>query len=149
MKYVQNVVQGWIKTMIITICIIIILILGIVLWCRSFVTCDDMEEVSGFILILTGGLCTLGFVILIMVNVFCADVYVKDMKEDRADIEYRLEQIESGPDFYNGTIYKDIQEYNQKIERHREACKDPWVNWFYSKKVADLDYIVVDGKVIK
>lgn len=71
------------------------------------------------------------------------------MKKNRADIEYRLEQIESRSDLFNGTIYTDIQEYNQEIEAHREACKDPWVNWFYSKKVADLDYIVVDGKVIK
>lgn len=135
--------------MIITICLIIILILGIVLWCRSYVTCDDIEEGCGYMLTLIGGLGTLACVILIVVSVFCSNTYVKDMKEDRADIEYRLEQIELGPDFYNGTIYKDIQEYNQKIETHREARKDPWVNWFYSKKVADLDYIVVDGKVIK
>ena len=135
--------------MIITICMIIILILGIVLWRRSFITCDDIEEVSGFMLLLTGGVGTLVCVILIMVNVFCSNMYVKHMKEDRANIEYRLEQIEIGPDFYNGTIYKDIQEYNREIEMHREACKDPWVNWFYSRKVADLDYIVVDGKVIK
>ena len=100
-------------------------------------------------LTLLGGLGTFACIMVIAFNIWGADTYVKDMKEDRANIEYRLEQIELGSDFYNGTIYKDIQEYNQKIETHREARKDPWVNWFYSEKVANLDYIVVDGKVIK
>ena len=135
--------------MLITICSIITLILGIALWSRSITTFSDIEESSGFILALLGGVCTFACITVIVFNICGSDVYVKDMKKDRADIEYRLEQIESWPDLFNGTIYKDIQEYNQKIETHREACKDPWVNWFYSKKVADLDYIVVDGKVIK
>lgn len=149
MKCVRSVVQGWIKTMIITICSIIVLILGIILWRRSFVTYNDIEENSGFVLMLFGGIGVFTCIIIAILDICCVDAQVKDMKEDRANIEYRLEQIEIGPDFYNGVIYKDIQEYNQKIETNRKACKDPWVNWFFSTKIADLDYIVVDGKVIK
>lgn len=63
--------------MLITICFIIILIVGILLWCQSFVTYDNTEEISGFRLLLTGGVGTFICAILIIVNVFGSDMYVK------------------------------------------------------------------------
>ena len=41
-------------------------------------------------------------------------------------------------------LFKDIREMNKTIEMHRIYSTSPWLNWFYSKEIGNLqkiDYI--------
>lgn len=36
---------------------------------------------------------------------------------------------------------KITKSYNSEIMKHREFVNDPWIGWFYSRKIAELDLL--------
>ena len=44
----------------------------------------------------------------------------------------------------NEMVYHDALELNKKLARVKYWSDNPWVNWFFNEKLADIDYIIFE-----
>lgn len=73
-------------------------------------------------------------------NTYNQMLYTKEV------LEYRLE---SGELQGNELLYKDITEYNNKVRSVKYYYNNLWTSWFFSGKVASIDYIEIPSEPAK
>lgn len=126
--------------MLLTIISVLLIILGI----KLIVKYNKL----GSILFLVGCIGTFLCVLCIM----CAQIskqalYEKEVMR-RDTLEYRLEHRDN-EQVGNEMLYSDILEFNQDLYSVKKWSRNPWVNWFWNDKIAELDYIDIDEENTK
>ena len=59
-------------------------------------------------------------------------------------LEYRLEH-NSENEVGNELLYSDIVKFNESIRNDKKYANNFWVGLFYNDKIAEIDYIEIDG----
>lgn len=123
--------------MLITIISVLLIVLGLILFFKC-----DVVEIS--LTLFTAGcigtfICVLGIA---CTQIPKQSAYEKEVMR-RDMLVYRLEHKES-EQVGNEMLYSDILEFNQDLYSAKRWCKNPWVNWFWNDKIAELDYIDIE-----
>lgn len=63
---------------------------------------------------------------------------------ERQVIEYRLEKQDDNL-VGNELLYQDIVNYNNNLRNHKRYSDNFWLNWLYNDKIANIEYIELDG----
>ena len=137
--------------MLITIGFGLLLVIGIVVFYGFYDYYYDNDFVGfiGIMFAIVGliGLVTSGLVaLMVKVNL---DLDYEKMLNERNLIEYRLEQIEESGEsgsYAEIQLYHDIIEYNKVVLTQKKWANNIWTNWFYNRKVAELELITVEVK---
>lgn len=121
--------------MLLTIICVLLIILGI----KLIVECEELASILFF----AGCIGTLICVLLIMRAQIPKQAHYEKAVMQRDMLEYRLEHRES-EQIGNELLYSDVLEFNQDLYSVKKWSKNPWVNWFWNNKIAELDYIDID-----
>lgn len=132
--------------MLLTILSFVLLTIGIlylIYASKHFPYTKSWIDFIGLFSVIIGIVMFIACSIMIISVQFDKDIIYQDMLERKATIEYSLEQMKNNDKnvTINGGVYMDILEYNKEVRSAREWAKNPWTNWFYLQKIADLDYI--------
>lgn len=91
----------------------------------------------------------LGIMMLIPFIVFCTSATIIQINEEidfqntiyeKKTIEYRLEHKEDNL-VGNEWLYNDIIDFNNRLRSEKYWSSNPWTNWFYNDRVAEIGYI--------
>ena len=132
--------------MILTILAVLLLVFGFIcLWRyqkRKHYWQGGGWAVSAFMCIMLGSICVICATIGIIDAAVNNDIRTENLVEQRNSIEYRLEQCDKDTNIMvNGGVYQDLVEYNNTIRKYKKWSNNLWVNWFWSKGPAALEYI--------
>lgn len=97
--------------------------------------------VTGFVAIIALIFCV-GVIISTKIS---ADVSYQNKIHEREMLEYRIDNMDENI-VGNEMLYNDIVEFNNGLRSAKKWAYNPWVNWFYVKEIATIDYIEIDGK---
>lgn len=78
-----------------------------------------------------------------IVNVIFVDIEYEDKLVEKQMIEYRIEQSENLAG--NELLYTQIVEFNEDLRHTKRWVKNPWTSWLNNWKVAEINYIEVEG----
>lgn len=132
--------------MILTILAVLLLVFGLIcLWryqTRKHYWQGGGWAVSAFMCIMLGSICVICATTGIIDAAINNDIRTENLVEQRNVIEYRLDQSDKDTNIMvNGGVYQDIVEYNNTIRKYKKWSNNLWVNWFWSKGPAALEYI--------
>lgn len=133
--------------MILTLIFLGMIVLGIIflkLWDdHDF---DDFLNVFGTLSIVTGSICMIASIILIIINYFTIPSTIQENKLKYESLCKRCEIVKSGyEDISKSDLIDDIAEWNAYVYDTKYWTNNPWTSWFNPQKIADnLDYINLD-----
>lgn len=104
-------------------------------WCRA----PEWLDTTGFTLTLIGTITTTFLLAVVICNLAFSDIGYEDMSAERQMLEYRIEHCENT--IGNELLYSDVFEFNEKLRHSKKWRNCPWTNWFYNRKIAEMDYI--------
>lgn len=96
-------------------------------------------EIAGLLATIFGVVATVITVTLAILNFAFTDINYQDALAERQMLEYRIEHCENLVG--NELLYADIVYFNEELRHTKRFINSPWTNWFYNKKIAEMDYI--------
>ncbi len=128
--------------MIITFILIIILVLGIIIWCKGGYDLD----IIGMSLIVISSIALTTLLIVIIVTNATANNTIQRNKIDYDGLCKRYEIVKSEyEDVSKSDVIADITAWNIKVYNTKYWAENPWTNWFNPKSIAeDLEYIPLE-----
>jgi hypothetical protein len=97
------------------------------------------------ICIVLGGFLLLICLVMIPVAQIPKEADYQATLNEKEVLEYRLENQEDNV-LENSILYNDIVEFNNKVIMHKVNSNNLWINWFYNKKLGQIDTIEVKEK---
>ena len=125
----------WIMISILTLVIGIALLVLYNEWWDA----PELFEIAGLFATIVGVVATVITVIMVILNFALTDIGYQDAVAERQMLEYRIEHCENLVG--NELIYSDIVGFNEGLRHTKRFANSPWTNWFYNKKIAEMDYI--------
>ena len=122
--------------MIITILSVLLLIVGILL-SKSI---DYKLKLLGASGVIIGFFASVICIICILFIHTCKEVDYQNALYEKEVLEYRIENMESDITG-NEMLYNDIVEFNNELRATKKWSNNPWVNWFWNKDIATIDYV--------
>lgn len=127
--------------MIITFILAIMLVLGIIIWRKSY----DLD-IIGISLIVISSIALSVLLIVIIVSHATADKIIQQNKIDYDGLCKRYEIVKSEyEDVSKSDVIADITAWNIKVYNTKYWAENSWTNWFNPKSIADnLEYIPLE-----
>lgn len=96
---------------------------------------------------------TIGLILTLVLGAYAVVVAVKvgigteyqNAVFERETIVYRLDK-ESENIVGNELLYNDIVEFNNKLRSAKNGAGNFWINWYYNKDIATIEYIELPNK---
>lgn len=128
--------------MIITFIFAIMLVLGIIIWCKSGYDLDFI----GILLTFISSVALFVLLIVIFVTHATANNTIQQNKINYDGLCKRYEIVKSEyEDVSKSDVIADITAWNIKVYNTKYWTENPWTNWFNPKSIADnLEYIPME-----
>lgn len=121
--------------MIITLIFAAILLIGIAL--LKFTT--SLDDFWLGVITVVGAIGTVMCIIIVISVHVTSEIDYRNNVRMRQDLMYR--QTLKSDSVGNELLLREITEFNQDLERIKYWHNNPWVNWFYNGKIAQIEYI--------
>lgn len=125
---------------IIGVSLLLLGIAGVVIDNRTYI-CSTLLWIASIVSTTIGATISIICITLILINVFYINLNYNDKVADREMLEYRIEHCENTVG--NELLYTDILLFNEDLRHTKVLSSNPWTSWFYSWKIAEMDYIDV------
>ena len=128
--------------MLITILLVLVLILSIVMITIGYRKYFEVLTVLGLI----GATASAFILIACAIGIICTqaniDLDYQNKLDEKEMLEYRIEQ--GSGIVGNELLYSQVVEFNNELRSTKKWANSPWFNWYNNKKIATIDYIVIE-----
>lgn len=118
--------------------LLILLSVFLLIFAIALLLCDNVSKEYSYLATYLSVFIAAFLIVRLLDVKFNENENYEKMLHQKITIEQRIENTEDVE-----TLYEEIEEFNNKIEKHKKYCDNLWFNSFYSKKIATIDYIQI------